>query len=282
MSKICRLATICGLASAFILPSVLDSDAASDFWQLPELPQMPALDRLPSMPKVPEGWSVSLGAGLLTAPEYEGSDNYDVFVLPSLRFSYGSNLSFNARQGLRYNFLNENGITVGAGLGGNFGREEDDSSYLTGLGDIDPTVEGKVFADYRVGLAKASFTFAHDLAGSHKGFTVKSALGTAFPIPGYGVFVRPSISATYASDDYVDSFFGINATQAARSGLVAYNPDAGFKDVGVNLFATKQLTQHWSASSTLSYKYLLGDVADSPIVKEKGQASAGLFVSYKF
>jgi MipA family protein len=277
MSKKFRFALLAGLMPAVLFSFTSGAFAQSGSWFLPQFDSVPAPEA-----NLPHRWSLSLGAGVFTAPEYEGSDNYDVTFFPSIRASYGENLSFNARQGLRYNFLNEGGFTLGAGVGGHFGRDEDQSSYLTGLGDIDPTAEGKLFADYRLGPAKVSFTFAHDLLDEHGGFKAKAKIGTGFPVPTFGLFVRPSVSTTFASDDYMDSFFGISAAQAVSSGLAAYNPDAGFKDVSANMLVIKKFSERWSSTGTLSYKHLLAEAADSPIVKKEGQIFAGFSISYKY
>ncbi len=42
------------------------------------------------------------------------------------------------------------------------------------------------------------------------------------------------------------------------------------------------VTKSWTANAMLGYSQLVGDAADSPIVKDEGQVSGGLFVSYAF
>ena len=45
------------------------------------------------------------------------------------------------------------------------------------------------------------------------------------------------LETTWASDDYMKAYFGVDSGDASRSGLDEYNADAGFKDVGANAYA---------------------------------------------
>jgi MipA family protein len=47
--------------------------------------------------------------------------------------------------------------------------------------------------------------------------------------------IAGAVAATYASDDYMSDYFGIDTANAARSGLDRYSADAGFKDAGLDL-----------------------------------------------
>lgn len=227
-------------------------------------------------------WEVTAGGGALILPEYEGSDEYEVLPVPYLDASYKDILTFNPFEGLRYNVFREGGLTLGPGLGVDFGREDDEGDRLNGMGDIDPTLEGQFFVNYEVGKSSAEITFAQDLLDGHDGYTVEAELGHAIVIPSTYAFVRPSISTTYASDNYMSSYFGVSNTQSNNSGNPAYNADAGFKDVSLNLFASMPITEKWSINGLAGYSRLIGDAADSPVVEAENQLMGGGFVSYKF
>ena len=227
-------------------------------------------------------WSASIGAGALVSPEYAGSDSYKVRALPNFQISYGDQLKIDPRQGVRYNFFPTANLTLGMGVGIDFGRDQGASVDLNGLGDIDTTAEGKLYADYRFKYARASVAFAQDLAKGHGGYTIKPSLGTFFPIPPAGIFLIPSISTTYASEDYLQSYFGVTAAQSAASGLAPYTAESGFKDISANLVVTKKFDDKWSLNVLGGYTYLLDKAANSPIVKKRNQFTSGAFITYKF
>jgi outer membrane scaffolding protein for murein synthesis (MipA/OmpV family) len=92
-----------------------------------------------------------------------------------------------------------------------------------------------------------------------------------------------SAFATYADDSYMGAYFGVGA--ASPSGLAAFSPGGGFKDVGLSAFAAYQLNQNWSLVGFARVSELVGDAADSPIVTQTGnttQALVGFGVSYTF
>lgn len=50
-------------------------------------------------------WDASLGAGVLYAPDYLGSDDYETRVWPTINVSYGDRFYFNIRDGLGWNLI---------------------------------------------------------------------------------------------------------------------------------------------------------------------------------
>jgi outer membrane protein len=122
-----------------------------------------------------------------------------------------------------------------------------------------------------------------DVAEGH-GYLVTPAIKARRNLGG-GVSLAGSVLGTYASEDYMSDYFGIDADDAARSGLDQFDADAGFKDVGVDLVLGFGQGPGWQASLVGRYRYLLDDAADSPIVDEEGdenQLFAGVLVGYRF
>jgi outer membrane protein len=97
--------------------------------------------------------------------------------------------------------------------------------------------------------------------------------------------VDTAIEGTWASDDYMSAYFGIDSADAARSGLKQYNADAGFKDVAFGGSLTYRISDSWSLSGLASYTRLVGDAADSPVVKDRGDENQffwGALVNFRF
>lgn len=83
----------------------------------------------------------------------------------------------------------------------------------------------------------------------------------------------------------MQTYFGVSAGDARRSGLDRYNADAGIKDIGINLGANWIITQNWSVMGIASYTQLLGDASnDSPVVDEgsEGQFFGAAMAVYRF
>ena len=82
----------------------------------------------------------------------------------------------------------------------------------------------------------------------------------------------------------MSDYFGVSTVQAGSSaaGLGAFDADAGFKDIHVQLSADYDINNRWSIMGGVGYKRLIGDAADSPIVETEDQFSATLGLTYRF
>lgn len=235
-------------------------------------------------PPSKEGWNARVGVLGLVVPEYEGSDDYEVQPVPDLEITYGEHF-FLDRRGIGVNVLATRSLTAGVALNYDGGREEDDNDALRGLGDVDETMVGTAFLEYRIDQVSLGLDVTGDLLGDgHDGVTATVSAAYRFtPADDLMLFAGPS--ATWASGNYMQSYFGIDAAQAARSGRAVYGADSGFKDVAFTVFGIYSLTDNWALTGIAGYKRLLGDAKDSPIVDRDGSADqffGGLGVSYSF
>lgn len=235
-------------------------------------------------------WDIRIGAGAMVKPDYEGSNDYEVSALPLVDVNY-RDIVFLKSMALGANVFTLRGpgpndkLQFGPLLRYQFGRDQDANDALRGLGDIDSGFELGAFVNYRAGPWSAGLTAFRDISDAYDGgMTVQLKGGYMVPLAPR-LRLRTEISTTWADDNYTQSFFGITALQAQRSGLRQYQADGGFKDAGLTLGLDYSLSDHWGLTGLVGFKRLLGDAADSPLVEDKGSANqfnAGLLLSYKF
>lgn len=225
-------------------------------------------------------WTVRIGAIGLYKPEYEGSDDYSVAALPLVDITWRDTFFLNPRKGLGAYVLKRENIKLAVSLGYTFGRDEDDSSDLDGLGDIDAGATANVFAEWALSKINLNAHYEKQITGENTGVQAHFSLG--YMLRAGKVMFKPSLQTTYANSEYMETFFGVSPGQSTGSGLSVYNPSSGFKTVGVNLMAIYRLTQKWGVQGMAGYKRLVGDAADSPIVKDKDQYLFGTGISYSF
>ncbi len=228
----------------------------------------------------PSDWRVRIGAGAFFKPEYPGADDMTVMPIPDFDITWRNRLFLNVRNGLGVYAVNAEDYTLGASVGPHLGRDEDASDRLDGMGAIDTTAQAKLFGRYRLGGVDLGATLGRDL-GAGEGFVLD--LSAAHPFQaGRQWRIAPSVGATLADDDYMQSWFGVTSAQSARSGLAAYRPDGGLLSANASLNVSYFLTEHWILGSTLKVERLMGDAADSPVVEEKTQPSLRFSVSRRF
>lgn len=223
-------------------------------------------------------WALSLGVVGGYAPDYEGSDDYEFGAAPNITASW-RDLIFYKGKSLGANLIRMKNLKAGPILSWNSGRDEDDNSKLDGLGDVDSSIEAGGFISYRMKPLRFRLEARQDVNSGHEGALVELSGGTGLPFEKPLVFV--SLGTTWASDDYMESFFGIDSGQSTASGLKEYNADAGIKDVNIGLTAGYSITPRWRVGGKLEYKRLVGDAADSPIVDDEDQFLVGLTLSYR-
>lgn len=230
-------------------------------------------------------WSLTVGALGAATPDYEGSNDYRFLGAPLIDLRYRDIAFFSSRDGLGVSVVRIGGFNAGPLLRVRFGRDQDDNDALRGLGDVGATVEAGFFANYRINGFNFGIKGGQGLnGGGHRGAEVRAdASYNARLAERWRFSIGPSI--TWASDNYMDSFFGVNQTQSARSGYAVYNPGGGFKDVGLGGSVTWLITDQIALTGIAEVKELLNDAADSPIVNQAGsstQGFVGLALAYRF
>ncbi|MFM9887670.1 MAG: MipA/OmpV family protein, partial [Burkholderiales bacterium] len=90
------------------------------------------------------------------------------------------------------------------------------------------------------------------------------------------------VAGTYANAEYTQTYFGVDAAQAGRSGYAPYSPEAGVRDVRANVALSYQLSPKVIFTGALSAVSLQGDAKRSPLVRDRSTVNAIVGVSYAF
>jgi len=228
-----------------------------------------------------EDWSVRIGALGIHKPAYEGSDDYELKGFPHIDITWRDTYFLNARSGLGAYVWNRNDCKLGLAVGYTFGRDEDDSGDLRGLGDIDGGATASVLLKWAIEAVALHARYEQQITGQDTGFQIHLGLGYDLRIA-EKFTVKPSIQTTFASSDYMEEYFGISPSQSTRSGIRVYDADSGFKSLGFQIMAIYRLDQHWGIQVGAGYDRLVGEAADSPVVKDENQYRVSTGLSYTF
>lgn len=271
------------LASALYVTLAIAGTAsttlAADASQSAQPPE-PAFDQERFNDEKPErSWSLIVGAGGIYEPEYEGGKDFAIQPVPFVVFTYGKWLEIDPT-GVTITALEHNGFALAAKVGYEGGRDEDDADRLEGLGDIDFAATVGAKASYKWNGFEFYAAVDQTISGSE---SLIGTFGAEYQAPvTERLILGAGVEAVVANDKHMQSYFGVTAAQAARSGLSEYKAEAGLKRVNVSASAIYMLSENWLVRGEAGVGFLTGDAADSPIVEEKTQPSASLFVGYKF
>ncbi len=271
------------LASALYITLAIAGTAsttlAADASQSAQPPE-PAFDQERFNNEKPErSWSLIVGAGGIYEPEYEGGKDFQIQPVPFVVFTYGEWLEIDPR-GVTITALRHDGFALAGKVGYEGGRDEDDADRLEGLGDIDFAATIGAKASYNWNGFEIYASIDQTISGSE---SLIGTFGAEYQAPvTERLILGAGVEAVVANDKHMQSYFGVTAAQAARSGLSEYKAEAGLKRVNVSASAIYMLSENWLVRGEAGVGFLTGDAADSPIVEEKTQPSASLFVGYKF
>jgi len=233
-------------------------------------------------------WSVGLGAGFV--PQYQGSSDYRAIPLWNIRAQNLYHPDTYAQlftNTFTSNLIPDSGFRLGPMVQYLPKRGSVDNNRVDDMQNVDPSLMLGAVLGYdfklgeRRGIALEALT-RQDVANGN-GFlgtmqaTYRMPLGAAWSTA-FGV------ETTYASDDYMQAYFGVDSGDARRSGLDEYEADAGFKDAGANVKLSYAINAHWGITGIAVYRRLLNDAKDSPVTEEgdENQWYGGLLVNYNF
>jgi len=231
-------------------------------------------------------WYLSVGAAGFSAPKFEGGKHNKLQWQPLVSIGrQGPGPRFSSRNdNPSFAFIESDAFRVG--IVGKFVRSRDsgDGRELTGLKKVKWGLEAGGFVEaYPTDWLRARVEVRQGIR-AHSGLVADAAVDAFTDItPELRLSGGPRM--TLATNDYFNTYYGVNARDAAASGLSQYNPGGGIKSVGVGGALTWKASENWTASTFVEYTRLTGPAADSSLVRERGdrnQLLIGMSASYKF
>lgn len=240
------------------------------------------------VPVQAEIYKLSVGAGPGLVPQYDGSNEYAAtpMLFAEAVWNSGRYVRLDGSK-LRANVLTHDMFRLGPVANYRLGRDDFidvDDNIVKKMEKVDDSFELGAFAGVQIDNLTFMLEALSDVSDGHDGTIVTLSGKYTWRVNDpWTLFV--GVLWSWVDSDYMSSFFDVNAKDSARSGLERYSTDDGFKDVGFNLGANYILTDHWSVLASGSYRGLLGDAHDSPVVDDQGdstQFSLGVRAVYTF
>lgn len=232
------------------------------------------------------GWNIQASLAAHFRPEYEGSDKNVLRALPQFFAAYNNRFFVGTESGAGVYawFLPKTKGWVSIGY--QYGRDENDSSHLQGLGDIDSGATLILGTTYLSPIGEFTLRAHQPITGENAsdhdiGLYLFAGFQTKLDITEQ-LFLSPALDVYVTSDDYNDSYFSVNANQSAASGLPMYDASGRLQSIGLRLRLIYDIDQHWRLQSAIIGHRMQGDSADSPVTQEPNQYQAALGIKYTF
>ncbi|HET9638844.1 MAG TPA: MipA/OmpV family protein [Allosphingosinicella sp.] len=223
-----------------------------------------------------------VGVGAQFVPSYPGSDDHSLRPLVDVARSRGSKpFDFEAPdESFGPSLLKEGDFEFGPAL--NFEGSRKASDVGADLDKVPFTVEAGAFVQYALSPKFRLRTELRKGLGGHDGWIGQAGADFVARNGDDWLFsVGPRV--TISDGRYHRAYFGVTGAESVRTGLAVYRPGGGVQAVGATAGFIKQLTRRFGLYSYAKYDRLVGDAADSPIVRVHGsrdQFSGGLALTY--
>jgi MipA family protein len=240
-------------------------------------------------------WELGIGAALLQIPDYRGSDENRLYVLPYPYFVYRGDMFKVDRQTISGKIFNTDRIVLDVSIFGSVPVKSDNNSARTGMPDLDPTFEvGPALKFTLLSSTENHFNlslsfpvrafFSTDFSSMrHEGwvFSPRIIFEKEDIIPKTGLNLGVSAGPMFADSSYNDYYYTVEPAYA-RSTRPAYSAGGGYSGSTLTMGLSKSY-QQFIFHAFVSADFLYGAVfEDSPLVKNKTSIMSGVNISWIF
>lgn len=255
-----------------------------------------------AMPTVFDGDYLTIGAGAGYVPSYEGSDSYVVTPVIGLQGRLGGFTVSPRPAGAAIDLINEPAdskfsFNFGPAVRVRFDRTKQiRDPAVSALGVLKTAIEVGATAGFsvnRITNPYDSLSFGADIRwdvnGAHKGKVIQPTITYLTPVAA-SLAVVLNVTAEHVDDKYAHYYYDVTPAGSVTSGLPVYSAHAGWKSAGVSLVTFYDLDGNlanggFALVGGLSYLRMLGNIAQSPIIAERGsrnQVMMGAGIAYTF
>jgi outer membrane protein len=232
--------------------------------------------------KPPRVLRVGLGAEIV--PDHVGAKGTRWSPLVNFDLKReGKDFEFEAPdESFGFSLIDVGRLEIGPAL--NLERSRKPSRFPVPIDKVATTVEAGAFVQlYLADSVRVRGELRKGLGGHDGWISQLSADLIARRGDDYVFSIGPRFS--WADKEYQRAYFGVTPAVSAASGLATYTPGSGTRGIGAATSLSYQFNRKWGIQAYGRYERLIGDAADSPLIRTYGsrnQMSAGLALSYTF
>lgn len=225
-----------------------------------------------------------VGLGLQLVPQFPGSENVSLRPLIDISRAKGTEeFDFEAPDdSFGFEVLNSGNLVLGPAINLEGSRKASDVG--ANLPKVGFTIEVGAFAQYAISESFRLRSEVRKGIGGHRGWI--GNIGADFvKRDGDKWLFSVGPRVTLSNSKYQQAYFGVSPSVSQISGLPAYQADGGVTAVGVASGYLRQFSPRWGISTYAKYDRLVGDAAQSPIVRQLGsrnQLHGGIGLTYTF
>ncbi len=247
-----------------------------------------AQDTLFDIPEAEQLTFADVGIAAVSRETYVGSGNSDVSVLPFVNAQYKGRYFINPGLGAGAYAIRNESFRLAGSVHYSLGRDGEDTPFADEAFDVDGGFSANLSSRIYTPLAAVDIVASAPLSGDLDGFRVDSLITTQFYAFNNALRITPGVRATYHSDAFLDSLYGISSEQIA-SVTVPENPnlvetqfDSEISTLGAHVAAYYDLNDDFQLIGIVNYSRLIGDANDSPLAPKNDGITAAVAIARTF
>lgn len=273
------------------------------------LTAMPCMAQSPSRNLMPDGsFDSYIGMGVISRPNYEGSEKSKRAVMPALQVEWSNGL-YLAGMTAGWHLSETPNMEFGpllqiepgrtpSGVGNSIDAPRYQTSSvmgpdlkivarelnrLDGMTDIKTRLLAGGFYHFKINEnLRLSNTLLYGAGNDKKGLRWSSDLSYRFTELPRHHSLALGLGVNVVNQAYAESYFGVSEVEAGRSINEEFHPKSGIKDFHLDINWNYSLSASWLITSKLRATQLIGSVKDSPLVEKKTGVSISTALAYRF
>lgn len=207
-----------------------------------------------------------VGLSYVAWPDYIGASSGARRPALLVDLTWGPKIFLNNEDGLGYRIFEAGQIESKLSL--NYNGAQVFEGQTAGLSEEGNHFSAELDLVYRTAAVDYEIELGVPLGG-YGGWTLTGSAGQSGALGSMGSW-SARLGATYASKNWMQGYYGISAGESAASGLAAYSPKGGMRDVFLEATADVPLGANWGLDLGLGVRRTLGPATSAPQVEIAG------------
>jgi outer membrane scaffolding protein for murein synthesis (MipA/OmpV family) len=240
-------------------------------------------------------WEIGFGAGLMSLPDYRGSDEGKTYALPIPYFAYNGDRFRIDRRGVRGDLVQANNVWLDVSMNLGPPAESDQNQARAGMPDLDPTIEvgpslrWRWWESQNTNHVLTLYLPARAVIASD--FSRAQSIGWVFaPHFTYDYLnfgwggnwnFSASFGPLYATEKFHDYYYQVSPEYATPT-RPAYDADAGYSGLRTTLTLSRRFADYWVGGFVRHDALSGATFEDSPLMRKNESLMVGFGVTWIF
>jgi len=230
---------------------------------------------------------LGFGMGSMAYPDYVGSENKNLLLIPYPYFSYHSDKLDIDRSGLKKKLFHYDHLSVEISASGSLPVES--RGIRAGMNSLDPALEigpalvydlyNKHKLSVKIDLPLRAVVSTDFKGIDYHGLIYEARAEFEYLINGYDFQLQTG--AVWADKKYNNYLYGVNRSEVTNQ-RAFYNGSAGYSGYKTSIGVSKHFEKFWTGAFVRHYNLSHVAFQNSPLKRENSALYAGLFVAYIF